>query len=39
VRVRIGVDPKSENVYGINLFGEKFGDHPQALIMKVGYKL
>ena len=39
VRVRIGVDPKSENVNGINLFGEKFGDHPQALIMKVGYKL
>ncbi|MBQ9010920.1 MAG: helix-turn-helix domain-containing protein [Clostridia bacterium] len=38
VRVRIGVDPQSENVNGINLFGEKFGDHPQALVMKVGYK-
>ena len=38
VRVRIGVASDSENVNGINLFGEKFGDHPQALVMKVGYR-
>ena len=39
ITVRIGVDPESENVNGINLFGEKFGDHPQAIVLKVGYKL
>lgn len=37
--VRIGVDPKSENVNGINLFGEKFGDHPQAINLRIGYAL
>lgn len=37
--VRIGVDPKSEYVNGINLFGEKFGDHPQSIVLKIGYAL
>ena len=37
--VRIGVDPASENVNGINLFGEKFGDHPQSINLRIGYAL
>ena len=37
--VRIGVDPASENVNGINLFGDKFGDHPQAINLRIGYAL
>jgi len=37
--VRIGVDPDSENPNGINLFGEKFGDHPQSINLRIGYAL
>lgn len=37
--LRIGVDPDSENPNGINLFGEKFGDHPQSINLRIGYTL
>lgn len=37
--VRIGVDSASENVNGINLFGDKFGDHPQSITLRIGYAL
>lgn len=37
ISVRIGVDPDSEYVNGINLFGEKFGDHPQSINLKIGF--
>lgn len=37
ISVRIGIDPSSEYVNGINLFGEKFGDHPQSLNMRIGF--
>lgn len=37
ISVRIGVDPTSENVNGINLFGEKFGDYPQSINLKIGF--
>ena len=37
--VRIGIDPDSENPNGINLFGEKFGDHPQSINLRIGYAL
>lgn len=37
ISVRIGVDPASEHVNGINLFGEKFGDHPQAITLQMGF--
>ena len=37
--VRIGVDPRSKNVNGINLFGDKFGDHPQSINLRIGYTL
>jgi predicted transcriptional regulator len=32
---KIGVKPNVKYVGGINLFGEKFGDHPQNIIMEV----
>ncbi len=35
--VSIGVPEDAENIGGINLFGEAFGDHPQALSVRVGY--
>ncbi len=37
ISVRIGVPADAENVGGLNLFGEKFGDYPQALNLRVGY--
>lgn len=35
VSLKIGVKPDAVNRGGMNLFGEKFGDYPQGLIMKV----
>lgn len=37
ISIRIGVDPASEYVNGINLFGEKFGDHPQSINVQIGF--
>ena len=31
------VDPDSEHVGGMNLFGSRFGDYAQDIIMKVEY--
>ena len=39
ISVAISVDADAENVGGINLFGEHFGDHPQALILRLGYHM
>ena len=39
ISVRIGVPPDVQNVGGINLFGEQFGDFEQAIIMRIGYHL
>lgn len=39
ISVRIGIDPASEHVNGINLFGEKFGDHPQSIDLRIGFSL
>lgn len=36
---RVGVPGDAEHVGGINLFGEFFGDYPQALVMRVGYRM
>lgn len=35
ISFKIGVKPDSKNVGGINLFGDKFGDYAQGLLMKV----
>ena len=37
ISIRIGVPADAENVGGLNLFGEQFGDYPQALKLRVGY--
>ncbi len=36
--VRIGIKPDAEHVGGINLFGSKFGNYPQDLVLRVGYR-
>lgn len=37
ISLRLGVDPEAEHVGGLNLFGERFGDHEQGIVMRVGY--
>lgn len=37
ISVRLGVKPDARNVGGVNLFGRKFGNHPQDLLMRVQY--
>ena len=35
---RIGIKPDAVNVGGVNIFGEKFGNYQQNIIMKFSYK-
>ena len=35
ISFRLGVKPDARHVGGMNLFGEKFGDYAQGLVMKV----
>jgi predicted transcriptional regulator len=37
IAVRIGVKPDARHVGGINLFGRKFGNYPQDIIMRLEY--
>jgi predicted transcriptional regulator len=37
ISLRIGVSADSAHVGGLNLFGEKFGDYAQGIVMRVGY--
>ena len=37
ISLRVGVSADSEHVGGLNLFGEKFGDFAQGVVMRVGY--
>ncbi len=39
ITVRIEVPEDAENVGGINLFGEQFGDFPQDIVLQVGYRM
>jgi predicted transcriptional regulator len=39
IRVRIGVKEDAHNQGGINLFGRKFGNYPQDIIIRARYKL
>ena len=39
ISVRIEVPSDAQNVGGLNLFGEQFGDHPQPLILCIGYHI
>jgi len=36
--LRIGVKPDAKNLGGLNLFGEKFGDYKQNIMMRLDYK-
>lgn len=38
ISLRVGVSPQAEHVGGLNLFGEKFGDYGQGIVMRVGYR-
>ena len=37
IAVRIGVKPDARNVGGINLFGSRFGNYPQDLVLGISY--
>lgn len=39
IRVRLGIKPDAYNAGGINIFGEKFGNYPQPIILKLDYTL
>lgn len=39
IKVRIGVKPDAYNVGGINIFGGKFGNYPQPIILRMDYTL
>src|SRR5947209_5594485 len=37
IELRNGVKPDALNVGGLNLFGEKFGNYPQSIVLKVDF--
>jgi predicted transcriptional regulator len=37
IGVRIGVKPDAEHIGGINLFGNRFGNYPQDLVLRIGF--
>ena len=37
ISVRIGIRDDAQCVGGINIFGERFGDYPQNLVLKLIY--
>ena len=39
ISVRIEVPADAQNVGGLNLFGEKFGDYPQGIVLRLGYRI
>jgi len=39
IAVKIAIPEDAQNVGGINLFGEYFGDHPQGLMLCLGYHM
>lgn len=39
ISVRIEVPEDAQNIGGINLFGEGFGDYPQGIVLRLGYRL
>ncbi len=38
ISLRIGVKPDAEHVGGLNLFGRRFGNYPQDLVLRIGYR-
>ncbi|WP_139903114.1 ArsR/SmtB family transcription factor [Clostridium thermarum] len=39
ISVRIGIKDDAQNVGGINIFGEKFGDYEQNIVMRIDYSI
>lgn len=39
IKMRIGVRDDAQNVGGVNIFGEKFGDYQQNIIMRIDYSM
>ena len=37
IALRVGVRPDARHVGGLNLFGEKFGDFAQGIVLRAGY--
>ncbi|GCE24281.1 ArsR/SmtB family transcription factor [Dictyobacter kobayashii] len=37
IEVRLGVKEDAQNVGGLNIFGERFGNYPQPLVLKVTF--
>ncbi|HLZ57604.1 MAG TPA: helix-turn-helix domain-containing protein [Ktedonosporobacter sp.] len=37
IEIRLGVKADARNVGGLNLFGEKFGNYPQPIVLKVNF--
>ena len=33
ISLKIGIKPDAKHVGGINVFGKRFGDYPQAILM------
>jgi predicted transcriptional regulator len=38
IAVRIGIKPDAEHIGGLNLFGSRFGNYAQDLVLRIGYK-
>lgn len=38
IAIRVGVRPDATHVGGMNLFGSRFGNYPQDLVLRVGYR-
>ena len=38
IDVRLGVKPNAQHVGGLNIFGEKFGNYPQPIVLKVNFE-
>jgi predicted transcriptional regulator len=38
IRVRIGIKEDARNRGGMNLFGRKFGNYPQDIVMRIGFE-
>jgi predicted transcriptional regulator len=38
IRVRLGIKEDARNQGGMNLFGRKFGNYPQDIVMRIGFE-
>ncbi len=38
IEVRLGIKPDALNIGGLNIFGEKFGNYPQPIVLKINFE-